>query len=57
MIDRKPYRYRFPAYALIHDLLALPNPPTALIALTETQTIGSYRAIRERGLGSWANTT
>ncbi|WP_084045806.1 LacI family DNA-binding transcriptional regulator [Deinococcus hopiensis] len=38
------------AYALTHELLALPTPPTALIALTGTQAIGAYRAIRERGL-------
>ncbi|WP_084047631.1 LacI family DNA-binding transcriptional regulator [Deinococcus hopiensis] len=39
------------AYTLTHELLALPNPPTALIALTGMQAIGAYRAIRERGLG------
>ena len=38
------------AYALTHELLALPTPPTALIALTGTQAVGAYRAIRERGL-------
>ena len=38
------------AYDLTHELLALPNPPTALIALTGTQAIGAFRAIRERGL-------
>ncbi|PNY79859.1 LacI family DNA-binding transcriptional regulator [Deinococcus koreensis] len=38
------------AYALTHELLALPAPPTALIALTGTQAVGAYRAIRERGL-------
>ncbi len=38
------------AYALTHELLGLPQPPTALIALAGTQAIGAYRAIRERGL-------
>ncbi|GGS29063.1 LacI family DNA-binding transcriptional regulator [Deinococcus knuensis] len=38
------------AYRLTHDLLALPNPPTALLALTGTQASGAYRALRERGL-------
>jgi LacI family transcriptional regulator len=38
------------AYDLTHELLALPNAPTALIALTGTQAIGAFRAIRERGL-------
>lgn len=38
------------AYVLTHELLSLPRPPSALIALTGTQAIGAYRAIRERGL-------
>ncbi|GMA17059.1 LacI family transcriptional regulator (plasmid) [Deinococcus metallilatus] len=38
------------AYTLTHELLGLPDPPTALIALTGTQAIGAFRAIRERGL-------
>lgn len=38
------------AYALTHELLGLSEPPTALIALTGTQAIGAFRAIRERGL-------
>lgn len=38
------------AYRLTHELLDLPNPPTALLALTGTQAIGAYRAIRERNL-------
>ena len=38
------------AYTLTHELLSLPEPPTALIALTGTQAIGAFRAIRERGL-------
>ncbi|MBB5363012.1 substrate-binding domain-containing protein [Deinococcus humi] len=38
------------AYHLTHELLGLPNPPSALIALTGTQAIGAFRAIRERGL-------
>ncbi|WP_034388438.1 LacI family DNA-binding transcriptional regulator [Deinococcus sp. YIM 77859] len=38
------------AYTLTHELLGLPEPPTALIALTGTQAIGAFRAIRERGL-------
>lgn len=37
-------------YAFTHDLLSLPEPPTALIALTGTQAVGAFRAIRERGL-------
>lgn len=38
------------AYALTNDLLDLPQPPTALIALTGTQASGAYRALRERGM-------
>ncbi|UBV45020.1 LacI family transcriptional regulator (plasmid) [Deinococcus taeanensis] len=38
------------AYRLTHDLLNLPAPPTALIALTGAQASGAYRALRERGL-------
>lgn len=38
------------AYGLTHELLGLPEPPTALIALTGTQAVGAFRAIRERGL-------
>lgn len=38
------------AYALTHELLGLPQPPTALIALTGTQAVGAFRAVRERGL-------
>jgi LacI family transcriptional regulator len=38
------------AYTFTHELLALPEPPTALIALTGTQGVGAFRAIRERGL-------
>lgn len=38
------------AYTFTHELLDLPEPPTALIALTGTQGIGAFRAIRERGL-------
>lgn len=37
------------AYALTNDLLDLPEPPTALIALTGTQASGAYRAARTRG--------
>ncbi|MEJ2668451.1 MAG: LacI family DNA-binding transcriptional regulator, partial [Deinococcales bacterium] len=35
------------AYRLTHDLLALSEPPTAIIALTGSQGAGAYRAIRE----------
>ncbi len=35
------------AYELTHELLALPCPPTALVALTGTQAIGAYRALQE----------
>lgn len=38
------------AYRLTHDLMSLPTPPTALIALAGTQAVGAYRALRERGL-------
>lgn len=38
------------AYRLTHDLLDLPRPPTALLALTGTQASGAYRALRERGV-------
>ena len=38
------------AYVLTHELLSLPQPPSALIALTGTQAVGAYRSIQERGL-------
>lgn len=38
------------AYTLTRDLLALPDPPTALLALTGSQGRGALRAIREAGL-------
>ncbi|MFD1734454.1 substrate-binding domain-containing protein [Deinococcus malanensis] len=37
------------AFRLTHELMALPTPPTAIIALNGTQGIGAFRAIRERG--------
>lgn len=37
------------AYRLTHELMALSTPPTAIIALTGTEGIGAFRAIRERG--------
>lgn len=36
------------AYQRTHELLSLPTPPTALIALTGTQAIGAFRALKER---------
>lgn len=38
------------AYQLTNELLSLPDPPTALIALTGTQAVGAYRALRERNI-------
>ncbi len=38
------------AYALTHELMTLPTPPTALIALNGTQAAGAYRALRELNL-------
>lgn len=38
------------AYALTHELMSLETPPTALFALNGTQAVGTYRALRERGL-------
>jgi len=38
------------AYKLTRDLLALPQPPTAILSLTGSQGAGAYRAIREAGL-------
>lgn len=38
------------AYGLTHELMNLPDPPTALLALAGTQAIGAYRALRERQL-------
>ncbi|MEJ2287765.1 MAG: LacI family DNA-binding transcriptional regulator [Deinococcales bacterium] len=38
------------AYDLTRDLLALPEPPTAILSLTGNQGAGAYRAIREAGL-------
>lgn len=37
------------AYRLTHELMALGTPPTAIIALTGTEGIGAFRAVRERG--------
>lgn len=49
------YRHAIPpveedAYALAKELMALPEPPTALFALTGTMARGTYRALRELGL-------
>lgn len=38
------------AYALTHELLELPEPPTALFAPTGSMATGAYRALRELGL-------
>lgn len=38
------------AYELTRYLLALPEPPTAILALTGGQGAGAFRAIREAGL-------
>lgn len=38
------------AYAVTKELTDLPEPPTALFALTGTMATGAYRALRERGL-------
>lgn len=38
------------AYALTRDLMALPEPPTALFALTGSVATGAYRALRDLGL-------
>ncbi|GGJ36078.1 LacI family DNA-binding transcriptional regulator [Deinococcus roseus] len=38
------------AYHLTHELMRLDVPPTALFALTGTQTAGAYRALQELGL-------
>jgi len=38
------------AYDLTRHLLALPEPPTAVLALTGGQGAGAFRAIREAGL-------
>jgi len=38
------------AYRLTRDLLALPEPPTAILSLTGSQGAGAYRAIREAGM-------
>jgi DNA-binding LacI/PurR family transcriptional regulator len=41
---------RFEARALTHELLDLPEPPTAVFAYSDTQAIGVIEAARERGL-------
>jgi LacI family transcriptional regulator len=38
------------AYRLTTDLMRLPEPPTALLALTGNQGMGAYRALRDLGL-------
>ncbi|MFI6299748.1 LacI family DNA-binding transcriptional regulator [Nonomuraea sp. NPDC050790] len=38
------------AYRHALDLLALPAPPTAIFAGSDHQSLGTYRALRERGL-------
>jgi DNA-binding LacI/PurR family transcriptional regulator len=35
---------------MTHDLLNLPNPPTAIFAYSDTQAIGVIEAARERSL-------
>lgn len=39
-----------PAEAVVHQLLSLPDPPTALFAGQNLITIGAYRALRHLGL-------
>jgi DNA-binding LacI/PurR family transcriptional regulator len=41
---------RLPARAMTHQLLDLPDPPTAIFAYSDTQAIGAIEAARERGL-------
>ncbi len=41
---------RCPARAMTHQLLDLPDPPTAIFAYSDTQAIGVLEAARERGL-------
>jgi DNA-binding LacI/PurR family transcriptional regulator len=41
---------RFQARALTHQLLDLPEPPTAIFAYSDTQAIGVIEAARERGI-------
>ena len=41
---------RLPARAMTHQLLDLPDPPTAIFAYSDTQAIGVIEAARERGL-------
>ena len=38
------------AYTFTHHLMSLPSPPTALLAITGTMAIGTFRALRELGL-------
>ena len=40
------------AYAITTRLLALPEPPTALVAFNDTCTLGALRAVRDAGLTS-----
>ncbi len=39
-----------PAAAQARELLSLPEPPTAIVAASDTQALGALRAARERGL-------
>lgn len=39
-----------PARQLAHQLLSLPEPPTAIFASSDTQALGVIRAARDRGL-------
>ncbi len=41
---------RIQARQMAHDILALPNPPTAIFAYSDTQAIGVIEAARELGL-------
>jgi DNA-binding LacI/PurR family transcriptional regulator len=41
---------RLNACQMAHELLALPNPPTAIFAYCDTQAIGVLKAAEERGL-------
>jgi LacI family transcriptional regulator len=38
------------AYRLTEQLLALPEPPTAIFAMSDIQAVGCIQAIREAGL-------
>lgn len=49
-LHRQGEHGRYEARQLAHELLTLPDPPTAIFAVSDTQAMGVLEAARDRGL-------